>query len=289
MFRKKIIYDFDDAIWLSNTSQENKIAAALKCHSKVKWICKWSYKVICGNKYLAEYARQFNENVYVIPTTIDTEYHSKKNKVESRKSKVEALKDGENQEPRTKNQESDQSSIFNLQSSIIIGWTGTHSTEKYLYQLIPVLQALEKSHAFIFRVISNHNPQLPLKCFEYQAWNKDTEIEDLSQFDIGVMPLEDNEWAKGKCGFKGLQYMALEIPTIMSPVGVNEEIIHTGKNGFLADTEKSWFFALDQLICDSKKRKECGKKGRRTVEEKYSVKAISPFYSSVFWETIHSQ
>ncbi len=275
IFRKKIIYDFDDAIWLPNTSQENKIAAALKCHSKVKRICEWSYKVSCGNEYLANYARQFNENVQVIPTTIDTEYHRNKMKDESRRT------DGlEIQDARFKNQDSS----ISLVTTPIIGWTGTHSTEKYLDQLIPVLQELEKTHAFIFRVISNHNPQLPLKSFQYQAWNKDTEIEDLSKFDIGVMPLEDDEWAQGKCGFKGLQYMALGITTVMSPVGVNQEIIEDGSNGFLATSKKDWKIFLTQLLEQSDLRHTLGTEGVKTIKKKYSVQTNQLTYFLLFSE-----
>ncbi len=315
VFQKKIIYDFDDAIWLPNTSQENKIVAALKCHSKVKWICKWSYKVSCGNNYLADFARQYNTNVEVVPTTIDTKYHRKKNKIESRKSKTGG-KHEENQESRVKNpndrvqsteigdfskaqstnpQQADdifdipKSSISNLNTQysilntrLIIGWTGTHSTEKYLNHLVPVLQELEKTNSFIFRVISNHNPQLPLKSFEYQPWNKATEIEDLSQFDIGVMPLEDNEWAKGKCGFKGLQYMALGIPTVMSPVGVNVEIIESNQNGFLAASPKEWKVVLSQLMEDSLLRIRIGKGGETTIRQIYSVEANEHVYLSLF-------
>lgn len=332
VFCKKIIYDFDDAIWLANTSQENKIAAALKYHGKVKAICKWSYLVTCGNSYLADFARQYNDNVKVVPTTIDTSYHSRTNKVESRKTEElepttkmqePRLEDQDarvkNQESRTKNQEprvknqvplsSQQSVICNLQSSIsslqspyslltthysilhtpIIGWTGTHSTEKYLDELLPVLQELEKDYSFIFRVISNHNPALPLTSFEYQPWNKASEIDDLSQFDIGVMPLEDNEWAKGKCGFKGLQYMALGIATVMSPVGVNKEIIQQDENGFLASSSKEWKAILAQLLDNAVLRKQVGEKGVKTIEQVYSVKANESVYLSFFLETNHSR
>lgn len=262
VFRKKIVYDFDDAIWLPNTSQENKIAAALKWHTKVKWICKWSYKVSCGNSYLADFAKQFNNNVVLIPTTIDTEYHQRNKKQDIRdKKQVVANKDS---------------------SPIIIGWTGTHSTEKYLQQLVPVLQDLEKEHLFVFRVISNHNPKLSLKSFEYKVWNKATEIDDLNAFDIGVMPLEDDEWAKGKCGFKGLQYMALGIATIMSPVGVNKEIISHNENGFLASTSHEWHSYLTLLLTNTEKRKAIGTAGLQKINTTYSVLANRDNYENLF-------
>jgi len=102
-------------------------------------------------------------------------------------------------------------------------------------------------------------------------WAAATEVRDLSEFDIGVMPLPDDEWARGKCGLKGLQYMALEIPTVMSPVGVNTEIIEDGRNGFLAAREDEWVEKLANLIESAGLRRELGQAARRTVEERYSV------------------
>lgn len=249
LLRKKVIYDFDDAIWLSNTSKENRIISWLKSHSKVKTICKWSWKVSCGNQYLKTFAERYNSSTFLIPTTIDTKYHVAK---------------------KTENK------------TLIIGWTGTHSTEKYLASLVPLLKNLENQYDFIFRVISNHNPNLDLKAFEYVQWNKDSEIDDLTQFDIGVMPLEDDIWAKGKCGFKGLQYMSLAIPTIMSPVGVNSDIIVSGKNGFLCDSPSSWEKTITDLIINHNLRETIGKEGQKTVTQHYSVMAISEQYSSLF-------
>ncbi|MDQ3190363.1 MAG: glycosyltransferase, partial [Bacteroidota bacterium] len=120
-------------------------------------------------------------------------------------------------------------------------------------------------------------------------WNKETEIEDLSKIDIGIMPLPDDMWAKGKCGFKGLQYMALEIPSIMSPVGVNNEIIEDGVNGFLAKTEEEWFEKLSLLIESPAIRKRLGKAGRQTVEQRYSVKSQKERYLEVFEKVLESK
>ncbi|HLU85364.1 MAG TPA: glycosyltransferase family 4 protein, partial [Vicingaceae bacterium] len=113
---------------------------------------------------------------------------------------------------------------------------------------------------------------------KFVKWNQKTEIEDLSQIDIGIMPLPDDEWAKGKCGFKGLQYMALEIPTIMSPVGVNAEIIKDGENGFLANTDEEWITKIEWLIESEELRKKLGKAGRQTIIERYSIEANKDKY-----------
>ena len=252
VLNKKIIYDFDDAIWLPNTSKENKIASIVKYHSKVKLICKWSYKISCGNNYLANYASQYNNHVILLPTTIDTSYHKP----------IVSLK--------------------NESAPITIGWTGTHSTEKYLDQVVPIIQRIESKHNIIFKVISNHNPQLPLNSFQYTAWNKETEIEDLNTFDIGIMPLEDDIWTKGKCGFKGLQYMALGIPSVMSPVGVNSDIIQTGINGYLASTSDDWQNILETLLSNNELCNTIRKNGLSTIKKKYSVDSQKEAYFRLF-------
>jgi glycosyltransferase involved in cell wall biosynthesis len=244
VFRKKIIYDFDDAIWLPNTSEENKLASWLKFHGKVKFICRWSYRVSCGNAWLADFARQFNSNVVVNPTTIDTEGLHNPNLFASQKKKNER---------------------------VVIGWTGTHSTLPYLTELIPVLQRLEKKFLITVRIISNKNPGLPLQTFEFVSWKKETEIQDLNSFDIGLMPLTDDAWAKGKCGFKALQYMALEIPCLASPVGVNTSIIKHSVNGFLCQSPQEWEQILEKLILEKTLRNSVGKAGRQTVVESFSV------------------
>ena len=242
MYRKRIIYDFDDAIWLINTSEQNKIATHLKWHSKVKSICKWSCKVSCGNAFLAEYARQFCEDVIINPTTIDTEYHV---------SKFSESKD----------------------QKIVIGWTGTHSTTKYLDALISVFEKLQRKYDIDVQIISDQPPRWNFKNYSFVKWNSKHEIEQLDKIDIGIMPLENTEWEKGKCGFKALQYMALSKPVVASNVGVNVAIVEQGKNGFLAEHTNDWITYLTILIENPALRISMGKEGRKTVEAHYSVRS----------------
>ena len=250
---KKIIYDFDDAIWLANTSEANKMAAGAKWHHKVMNICRWAYKNSCGNIYLANYARQFNPVVVVNPTTIDTVH--------------------------LHNQVRDQIAPGRL----VIGWTGTHSTLKYLDQVVPVLAKLEAEGLdFEFRVISNQLPTLPLGSLVFMPWNKDTEIADLLGFHIGLMPLEDDLWAKGKCAFKALQYMALGIPALVSPVGMNTEVVQHGQNGFICATPADWEASLRQLLADAGLRQRLGQTARQNIEQRYSVRANTANFLALF-------
>ena len=250
---KKIIYDFDDAIWLANTSEANKIAAGVKWHHKVADICRWAYKNSCGNIYLANYARQFNPNSVVNPTTIDT--------------------------VNLHNQVRDQAAPGRL----VIGWTGTHSTLKYLDQVVPVLAKLEAEGLdFEFRVISNQPPALPLRSLVVLPWCKETEIADLLGFHVGLMPLEDDLWAKGKCAFKALQYMALGIPALVSPVGMNTEVVQHGQNGFVCSTPAEWEASLRQLLADADLRQHLGQAARATIEQRYSVRANTPNFLALF-------
>ena len=255
VLRKRIIYDFDDAIWLANTSEANKIAAGLKWHQKVAKICGWAYKNSCGNAYLANYARQYNASAFVNPTTIDTVH--------------------------LHNQVRDQ-----LQAGpLVIGWTGTHSTLKYLLPLVPVLAQLEaEGLEFEFRVISNQPPNFdqPLRSLRFIPWQKATEIADLLTFHVGLMPLEDDPWAKGKCAFKALQYMALGIPALVSPVGMNSEVVQHGYNGYICRTPEDWHQGLRALLTDARHRQTLGLAARATIEQRYSVLANTPNFLKLF-------
>ncbi|MEL6562537.1 MAG: glycosyltransferase family 4 protein [Bacteroidota bacterium] len=240
IWRKKIIYDFDDAIWLANTSEQNKIAARLKWHHKVSAICKWSYKVSSGNRYLADYALQYNKNVVINPTTIDTEgLHNPVNK----KANV----------------------VFT------IGWTGTHSTMPYLTPILPLLDELAKKYAFKLLIISNQKPEFDRQYVEFIKWNKSTEIEDLQKMDIGIMPLSDDKWAKGKCGFKALQYMSLKIPALVSPVGVNTEIVDHELNGFICESSEDWEQALTNFYKNPDLIETMAEACRKKIMDHYSV------------------
>jgi glycosyltransferase involved in cell wall biosynthesis len=258
LLRKKIIFDFDDAIWLTDRTSESSFERMLRCRSKVSAVCAWSYGISAGNAYLRDFALQFNPNSKINPTTIDT-----------------SAVDGQAQAARA------QSLVEN--DNVIIGWTGSHSTLKYLQQLEGVLQRLERSYHFIrIRVIADQPPHLNLERLEFVPWKKETEIADLIAINVGIMPLPDDDWARGKCGFKALQYMSLGIPAVVSPVGVNREIIQHGKNGFLCVSEEDWFQIISRLIESPDLRNEMGTNGRATVESAYSVNANRPNFLSFF-------
>jgi glycosyltransferase involved in cell wall biosynthesis len=251
LLRCKIIYDYDDAIWIPNTSGENKLANAVKAFWKIKYICKWAYKVVPGNDYLAAFARKYNDNVVLIPTCVDTErMHNK----------VKQHTDGKP----------------------VIGWTGSHSTLKYLDELMPALQQLQEEIDFTFLVIADKKPELPLKDWQFVPWNAQTEIDDLLRMDAGVMPLTADNWSEGKCGFKLIQYLALGIPAAASPVGVNKVIIEEGVNGYLCDSNEAWVNGLKKLITDAALRKQMGLAGRKKIVAEYSVASQKEKFLSLF-------
>jgi glycosyltransferase involved in cell wall biosynthesis len=251
LLKKKIIYDFDDAIWIPAISEQNRIARYLKWFSKIGTICKLSYQVTVGNKYLADFVRVYNRNVIVIPTVVDT--------VESHN----VLQNQRTFQP-------------------VVGWTGTFSTLKYLQILLPVLQKLQEKIDFTFAVIADKDPKLPLKKYRFIPWRKDTEIQDLLTIHIGVMPLYNNPIEKGKCGFKAIQYMALGIPALVSPVGVNSEIVNDAEDGFVCRNNEEWENCLTQLLQSTEKRIKMGAAAKYKIEAKYSVLASKDLFTSLF-------
>ena len=154
----------------------------------------------------------------------------------------------------------------------VIGWSGSLTTLKHLRTVISPLQQLGKFLDFRLKVLGNEDFPIAGIEVESKGWDRDSEVPDLHSFDIGIMPLPDDAWSRGKCGLKALQYMALGIPTVASPVGVNSEIIEEGKNGVLATSEQEWVEKLSLLLSDEALRERLSREGRKTVEEQYSAK-----------------
>lgn len=255
IWRKKIIYDFDDAIWIRNYSNANKgVARWLKWHRKVPHICRMSYRVSTGNNYLAEYARQHNNQVTVVPTTIDTEGHHNR------------IKPIDHEPP------------------LVVGWTGTHSTIPQLRSIENELRELQRTFPFKLLVICNDNPNFDHLDYEYRHWQFEREIEDLLEMDIGIMPLLNSEWEKGKCGFKALQYMSLGIPVVASAVGANCDILTHEKEGFLVpfNHPQEWIHYLSELLQNPNLRQEMGEAGRQNIKDRYSVEANKKKYLTLF-------
>jgi glycosyltransferase involved in cell wall biosynthesis len=253
VFRKKVIYDFDDAIWLTDQLNENSMERFLRWRKKVATVCRISYRVSCGNSYLASFAGKYNNAVIVNPTTIDTDL------TESYLRK------------RSKDH-----------SGITLGWTGSRSTLRFLEKLGDVVKAIVRQYPHVsFCVIADETPAFAWPSTKFVRWSLETEIDDLLNFDIGVMPLPDDEWTRGKCGFKALQYMALGIPAVASPVGVNSEIIEDGVSGFLASSDAEWIECLGKLINDSTLRGAIGNAGRLRVVNNYSVASNAARFLSI--------
>ncbi len=254
VFGNKVIYDIDDAIYISPPQEVNKpIRRLLKWRSKVAWTAKNAHKVTTANSYLAEWAHRLNPNVEWVPTTVDPNYHRP------------PLDKPSNERP-------------------IIGWTGTFSTAPYLEIIREALVLLDKTHDFTFRVICNKDPDFSeLKSYEYLSWKEKTEIEDLWPMDIGLMPLPDMHWIRGKLGFKAIQYSAIGIPSVVSDVGTSRDVVEDGKTGLLVpNTTEAWREALAKLLDDREMRARMGQAARGFVMDNYAIPAQQDKYRNLF-------
>ncbi|HVD99689.1 MAG TPA: glycosyltransferase family 4 protein [Cytophagaceae bacterium] len=253
--RKGMIFDFDDSIFLHQKSDfnPNRKFQWLKRPEKTKDIIKISSLIFAGNQYLADYSLSYNPSVVIIPTTIDTKEYFPA--------------------PPVKNTH-----------KVCVGWSGSFSTVIHFETILKALKKIKEEFGerVEFRLIGDGNYVNEALELKGLPWKKETELDDLRYIDIGIMPLPDDEWAKGKCGLKGLQYMGLGIPTIMSPVGVNTEIIQDGVNGFLASSTEEWYEKIKILIQDAALRKKFSEEGRSIVEERYSIDAWKDEYLKLF-------
>lgn len=255
----RLIFDFDDSIFLPDTSNANKLFGWLKFTGKTAGICRLSSAVTVGNSYLAGYAQKYNENVYIIPTSIDTEKYRPNDKNNSKNKRV------------------------------VVGWTGSSTSQYHLEMFEPILAKLLMERDVEIRVISNREPSFEEIDYEWRSWSAETEIEEISQIDIGIMPTPDDDWSRGKCALKALQYMSLGIPAVCSNVGANREVVKHGKNGFLAKTPDEWLDSLKKLIDDKSLRKQLGNAARKTVVENYSMEICAQKFGQVVLNTVNNK
>lgn len=241
------LLDFDDAIYLPNASDANRALGRLKFTRKTALIARHAALVTAGNKELADWARGKTEHVRVIPTTIDTDLYR----------------------PRTAGGD---------RSPVCIGWSGSVTTSPYLDALAPTLRRLQRDFGVRLLVIGDPGYRIDGAEVDAISWCEKSEVADLQRIDIGIMPLPDDRWARGKCGLKALQYMALAIPTVMSPVGVNVRIAEGGA-ARLAGSNDQWYQALSDLIVRPDARRELGERGRERVELTYSTNVVAPLWA----------
>lgn len=256
--KARIVFDFDDAIWLPAVSEPNRALSWLKNPNKTRRAIECADMVFAGNRYLADYASQFCDCVHVVPTTVDTELFRPLPRRQRPSDRVE------------------------------IGWTGSPTTLPHFEQARGVLRRLRQRFGdrLTFKVIGDERYRDEDLGIRGLAWQLKSELEDLSTFDIGIMPLPDTAWTRGKCGFKALACMALGLPTVASPVGVNTEIIEDGVNGFLAATDDEWVDKLSRLIVDTDLRDSLGAAGREKVVARYSTLSQRGVYVAHFNELL---
>ncbi|MBD1396958.1 glycosyltransferase [Pontibacter sp. JH31] len=238
LLRVKYIVDYDDAIFHNYDLHPNKWVRFL-LKNKIAQVMKGASLVVAGNTYLQSYANKAGANqIIVIPTVIDTDLYIIK---------------GQEQSPK-----------------VIIGWIGSPSTLKYVKNILPVLQELSSKYPIRLHIIGGKDGIGFEGYEEVIEWTETSEVNLIREIDIGIMPLNDDAWEKGKCGYKLIQYMGCGVPVVGSPVGVNDEIIVDGVNGFKASNLSEWKKALEILLTNRDLRRSLGEHGRMMVEEKYS-------------------
>ena len=252
------VFDLDDAVFLPNVSDANRRFVGLKAHGSVAEIAAGARAVAAGNAWLADWARRQRpgrpaDEVQVIPTVVDSERWT----------------------PVTPDQD----------GSVRLLWIGSPTTLRYLEAWGPVLSRLGTRHSQLeLHVIGSHLELPGIRCCSYE-WSAATERSIAARCHIGLAPLADGDWERGKCGLKLLLYMALGLPAVASRAGVHPEIVTPGEDGELVDGDESLEATLDRLVGDPARRSALGRAARGTLERRYSLRAMAPRLADVLRRT----
>jgi len=244
---KKVIYDIDDMIFLGHSSNANQSIMFLKGKSKMIFLMKKANHVITCTPHLDAFVRKYTNKTTDISSTINTETYIPIN-------------------------------AYSNDKILTLGWSGSHSTSKYINLIKDELLELSKKYKFKFLVIGDPLFNIPGIDIEAIEWNESTEIMNLQRIDIGLYPLPDEQWVLGKSGLKALQYMSLGIPTVATAIGANFRVIEDGISGTLAESKYQWKEAIEKYLLNPKIRKKHGLNGRKRVEKLYSVNANKSIY-----------
>lgn len=261
-----VIVDYDDALFHQYDQHPRKLVRAF-LGNKIATVMRLADLVVVGNRYLATYAEGAGaRRVEILPTVIDLDRY---------RLLEDAFVDaGDTCDRGDRGDRGD----------FVIGWIGSPSTAKYLRLIAPALAELCKTTNVKIRLVGSGAIDLPGVSVETVTWQNGTEVDEISRFDVGIMPLPDEPWTRGKCGFKLIQYMACGLPVVASPVGVNSEIVSDEVNGFLATTTQEWVQALVRLKDDRALRQRMGQEGRKLVEEKYCLQVSAQKWMSLIEE-----
>lgn len=257
--RLPMVLDLDDATYVRYVSPRfGRLGSFFKFFGKTDRLIDRADVVICGNRFIADHVEKRGTKAVIIPTIVDTDVFT----------------------PVEKNN-----------VAPVLGWIGTHSTFPFLERLLPVLAGLAKKHKFKLRVVGSGRKEIEVEGLEVENldWSLEREVSDFQSLDIGLYPLDtkgslDPAWLAGKSGFKAIQYLAVGIPFVMSPIGVCAEIGEPGKTHFNAETAEDWYNSLDRLLSDRKMRVAMGKTGREFSLANYGLER----HSTVLADTLRS-
>lgn len=257
------LLDFDDSIWMAGSDvarSPNGVFSYLRFAGKTRTVARLARVVTVGNEYLAAWARGYNDRVRVVPTSIALDRYPIQPELEA-------------EEP------------------FVVGWMGSHSTLPYLELVREALEELGRRRPTQFVVVCDRSLEPPVKNVEnvFVRWTADGEATDIGKMHVGIMPVPDTVYARGKCACKALQYMAAGRPAVVSPVGVNADIVRHGENGLHATTTEEWLAALEQLADSRALRSRLAAAGRRTVERGFSAEIAAARFADAVYELVGVQ